>query len=738
MENDKLPDIVASPRQNQPSTHINTFYNIGFEKRFSWRPYWNILFKRMWWVIGTFVTLLALAIIISFMMTPVYRATSILQITQDNPVSGLMGDRDPLATVFGSDSQNRFFETQFMLLNSRTMGYRIMDTLDMMATPQYKKLKEANPDKTEEEVRSKFVTNLLDNLTIKPLKKSFLVQIAFIWEDKLMAQKVINIIGEEYMKFSMATRRKSYHLIKDWLTDQLQQLGDKVEESEKKVIEFGKQKDFLAIEDSKDNATVTAYVNLNQLLTKAQSERMVKEAQYKQIKEKGVDAPVITNNQLIQKLRQESITQEAKVASLNKIYDRNYPQLLAEQSNLNELKGRLNNEVKRIRSSVESDYEAARKAERLLQDAMLAQKGKVGDLQDKLVKHHILKRDMQANEQLYQGLLNRMKETSIASTMVAGNVAVVVPAEPPFKPYRPKKLLYILIGAFMGLFGGVSIAFLVEYLDDSIKSAEEMENICHLPTLGVVPKHLPNKTANQQDMGLVTFYDPGAHVTEAIRQVRTAVMLSSSRTPPTMIMVTSPNPSEGKTSIASNIAVSFAQNGRKTVLIDADLRKPRGHKVFKQPSYPGLSNYLTGNASLIEILRPTEIRNLTFIAAGSIPPNPVELLDSGIFQNLLTELRRDFNHCIIDSPPIIELADGRVISTSMDAVVLVLRAGSTTREAAHLAKDLLDQVGSRTIGCVLNMAMTDRLGNYSSYYYYDNKYLQSNRSETKKESLTEK
>jgi polysaccharide biosynthesis transport protein len=726
MENHNLPDIVVSARQNLPSRNVNSIYDGDLEKKFSLRPYWNVLIKRMRWVIATFVTLVALAVIVSFVMTPVYRATSVLQITQDNPAaSGLMGDRDPLAALFASDSQNRFYETQFMLLNSRAMGYRIMDTLDLMASPEYKDLMKAYPDKTEEEVRSKFVSYILKNLTVKPLKRSFLVEIAFTWEDKQVARQVLNVIAEEYMKFCMDTRRQSYQLIKNWLEGELQTLGSKVEESEKRVYAYGKEKDFLAIEDSKENVTVNKYVKLNLLVTKAQSERMIKEAQYKQIKEKGVDAPLITNNPLIQKLREETIAQEAKVSSLNKIFDQNYPQLVAEKGKLKEFNSRLHNEVKRVRSSLESDYEAARKAEDMLQEALVAQKGKVGDLQEKLVKHHILKRDMQTNEQLYQGLLARMKETSVASTMVASNVAVVVPAELPFKPYKPRKLFNVLIASILGLFGGVGLAFLADHLDDSIKSAAEMESSCHLPTLGVVPLHLFEKELTKEDLGLVTFYEPRAKVTEAIRQVRTAVMLSSSGNPPTGIMVTSPNPSEGKTSIATNLAVSLAQNGHKTVLLDADLRKPRGHKVFKQTSYPGLSNYLSGSASLSEILRPTEVPDLFFIAAGNIPPNPAELLASDVFQNLLTDLKRDFLHLVIDSPPIIEFADGRVISPTMDAVIMVLRFNSTTREAAHLAKDLLNQVGARTIGSVLNMATTDRLGNYSSYYYYKQYYYQS-------------
>ncbi len=251
------------------------------------------------------------------------------------------------------------------------------------------------------------------------------------------------------MKFAMETRQQSFAMIKKWLEGELNQLATKVEDSEKKVIEHGKQKDFYSL-DGKDNVIVKKYIELSMLLTKAESERSIKEAQFKQIKEKGVDAPLITNNLLIQKLREESIVQEAKVASLNRIYDANYPQLQVERAKLKDLRLRLNNEVKRTRSSVEADYQASLRTEHLIREALQHQKASVGTLQNNLVEHHILKRDMTTNEQLYQGLLARMKEASVASTMVASNVAVIGPAEFPVKPYSPRPLLYMTLASIFG------------------------------------------------------------------------------------------------------------------------------------------------------------------------------------------------------------------------------------------------------------------------------------------------
>ena len=268
------------------------------------------------------------------------------------------------------------------------------------------------------------------------------------------------------------------------------------------------------------------------LLTKAESERMAKEAQYKEIKARGSDATILSGNLLIQQLRKDKITQEAKVASLNRIYGKNYPQIQTEQANLKELSARLDNEVKRVRNSVEGDYRAARKTENLVREALQAHKAKVGDLQNNLVKYHILKRDMMANETLYQALLGRMKETSIASTMVASNVAVIAPAELPIKPYKPKKKLNILVAGFVGLMAGIGLAFVVEHFDDSIKTAEEMSRVCKLPILGVVPLVIPEdkEGVDRKAMAMVTINQPKSMVTEAIRNIHTSVMLSGSGT----------------------------------------------------------------------------------------------------------------------------------------------------------------------------------------------------------------
>jgi capsular exopolysaccharide synthesis family protein len=677
-------------------------------------------------VLSFFVGVVLLVGIYTFMQTPIYRGSAILQIIQDNP-SAILGDRpDPLSSMYGYDSQNKFYETQYILLKSRPMATKIVESLRLTEHPQYS-IKNNNVSPTENQ--RIIIDQLMTNLTIKPLKKSFLVEVMFDTPDQNLAQQIPNAIYREYLNFSMDTRRQSYVLIREWLENELQQLANKVETSERKIYENARKKDFLPYE-GEDNVVLKKYVELNKVLTTAQSERAVKESQYRQIKDKGVDAPLITNHALIQKVREDVIVQEAKVSSINKIYGENHPQFQAEQARLNDLRGRLNIEVKRIQTSIKSDYEIALRTENLLREELEKQKDKVQSLQNNMVQHNILKRDLQSNEQLYQALLARMKEASVASTMVASNVAVISPAEKPLLPVKPRKLLNMSLALLIGLFGGVGLAFLVEYFDNSIKTTQELERFCRIPSLGVVPLLGTDReesiayASRSNELMLATYNKPKSMISEAIHQVSTSVMLSFSGSPPRTIVITSPNPGEGKTTVSVNLASELAMGGRRVLLIDADLRKPSIHHAFNLPGKPGLSNFLAGNASKAEIIMPTFIPTLFFIPAGTVPPNPMQLLNSEPFKELLNELRQDFENVIFDTPPVIGFADGRVISSMVDGVLMVLRHHYTSRDAGRLAAQLLYQANASLLGGILNMALPQNLGygGYSNYYKHYSRY----------------
>jgi len=702
-------------------------YGMAPEEYRPFQNFWRVLVKGKWWILGTFLTMLTIAGLITIFMKPVYRSTITLQITQDNP-SALLGERDPLSLLTGSDSASsaKFYETQFKILDSRPMVLRLIKTLNLQEHPEYKKLAARYANKSPQEIEDKYIKYFTENLQIKPLRKTYLVDVSYMSSDKQLAQEVPNALYRQYIKFSMETRGQSYAMIKEWLESELQKLATKVEESERKLYKHGQEKDFLSLE-GKDNIIVTKYVELSALLTKAQATRTQKEAQYRQIKTKGLDAPLVINNLLVQKLREEAISQEAKVQSMGKIYDVNYPAYRVEQAKLKEQNSRLNQELQRIKSSVESDYEASLKAENLLREALDTQKKDVTGLQNNLVQHHILQRDMKTNEQLYQALLARMKETSVTSTMVTSNVAVIAPAELPIKPYRPDPWLYLSLGAGLGLVFGVGLAFIKDYFDNTVNTTEEMQRISRIPLLGIVPHMTLDKIESREmlkgtekfEPALVTLDHPGTLLTEAIYNLRTAIMFSLPGGPPGTILVTSASANEGKTTISVNLAASLAMDGSRVLLIDADLRKPSIHKIMGYPVKPGLTDFLAGYASRAEILHSTSNPNLFVITAGTISPQPIELLASQGFKDLLRSLKEEFEHLVIDAPPILGLADGRIISSTVDGVLLVAKHHSTRKEALRFTVQFLSQVHAPLLGGVLTMVLRDGVeGGYYNYKYY--------------------
>jgi capsular exopolysaccharide synthesis family protein len=748
--NSLMPALSSGP---VASREID-YYELEPEGRTHLRDFFHILLKRKWWVIGTLFGVMAAMVLVILFMTPIFKATTVLQITQDNSGPSI-GELDTMSFLKGGQDVNKFQETQYKILTSRGVAARVIEALNLQETPEFKAIAAKYPNAPPEKLRSDMIDLFLDKLVVNPLKDTYLVEVAYKSQDRVLAKKVTDALAREYVQLVIDSRAQSFSLVKDWLGKQLEQMTQKVQASQKKLFEFGQKHDFYALED-KDNVIIQKYIELSALVTKAESERLAKEALYRQIKEKGPDAPAITNNPLIMNLRQELVAQNAKVSGMDRTFLSEHPHMQVEQAKLADLRKRLGGEVNRLQKTVKADYEAAVKAENLLTTTFQEQKGLVGKLQDNLVDFQILKRDAQTTEKLYKALLERMGETTVASTMVAGTVGVIDPPEAPYDPYLPKPLLFVVLSGVMGLFLGAGTAFLVEYMDSSIKTTDDVERVVQLPSLGVVPlchndlSKMNNdkipvsisgllswmRNRNGQniplgDLDLIMLKHPRSPMSEAIRHLRTSLMLSVSGGPPEAIVITSPHPREGKSTISINLAIALAQDGHRVVILDCDLRRPRIHEVFHLKNNPGLTSHLTGTATLEAIMKPTEVDNLFFIPAGPVPPNPAELLNSQAFKNLLQNLRREFHHIIIDTPPTLGFADARVASLQADGVLLVAKHQSTSREAGRLARQYFAQVNARMLGMVLNQLDTRDLRRHAIYNQkYYNRYYAVNPAES--------
>jgi uncharacterized protein involved in exopolysaccharide biosynthesis len=450
-----MPLSVHHPQLPVPPSLPALDYGAAAQRGQELREYLHILLKRKWWIIGVSLSLFLLAALYTFGRQQIYRTVATLQITQDNPSSQVTVD-DKLARLTGSDALEKFQQTQYKILEDPSLAQRVIKVLNLSEHPEFKGIRTKNPGKSASEIEDAMIHLFLQKLTVTPVKNSYLVEVAFESPDALLAQRVVNSIADEYMYLSIDRRNESFSLVRRWLDKQLQGMAAKVQAAQKKLYKFGQQTDIYTMED-KDNVVVKKFLDLSGLLTKAQAEKMAKEAQYQQIKEKGPNAPFIVNHPLIAALRQQLVAQQAKVSALKKVLRGENPDLLVERANLGELQSRVQAEVQRLQDSVKADYEAADRTEKLLKDSFAAQKKQMVKLQDNLTDFQILKRDAQTNEQLYQALLARVKEANIASTMVPSNVAVIDPARLPSKPYKPKTTrdlslaLLLAHGCFPGL-----------------------------------------------------------------------------------------------------------------------------------------------------------------------------------------------------------------------------------------------------------------------------------------------
>jgi capsular exopolysaccharide synthesis family protein len=352
------------------------------------------------------------------------------------------------------------------------------------------------------------------------------------------------------------------------------------------------------------------------------------------------------------------------------------------------------------------------------------------EMKERSIQYNILKREADTNKELYKGLLQRMKEAGVSAGLTVSNIQVVDQAEIPTRPYKPNRQLNLLLAAVVGLFLGVGLAFFFEYLDNTVKTPEDVEQLIRLPSFGMVPE-ISYERKRRLEKGasypveLITHGHPKSMLSEAYRNIRTSILLSFSEKPPKKIVITSPNPSEGKTTTVINTAVALSQTGAKVLIIDGDMRHPRIHKIFNQENGAGLSNFLSGNAPLDSIIKQTQVPNLYYIPCGPIPPNPSELVGSNLFKEMIKVLGNKFDHVVLDSPPALGFADSTILSTCVDGVVLVVLGGKTPRETLQRAKEILHQVNAKILGVVVNR-VDIRRSDYGYYYYRHHYYYGDN------------
>jgi len=522
-----------------------------------------------------------------------------------------------------------------------------------------------------------------------------------------------------------------------WLSTELADLQMKVQTSEEKLVRYQKDHSILGV-DEKQNIVTAKLDELNKELTAAQTDRIQKESNFR-LAEAGDPAAFTKTSRegtssMLEKLREKEAELNTQYAQATTQFGPGYPKVAELNNQLKQLRTEIAAEQTRMQDEIHNQYLAAVQRENLLTTAFEQQKREANQLNESAIEYSVLKRDAEANRQLYQDLLQRLKEAGVSAGLRSSNIRVVDVARTPTYPIKPNVPRNLQLGLLLGLACGIGLAFVLESLDTSIRNMEEVSAISMLPALGTIPlqlsknghsrKRLKTVSADlekSESPALVTYARPKSESAEAYRALRTSILLSSFGAPPKVILVTSALPQEGKTTISANSALVLAQRGSRVLLIDADLRRPGIDKLFGFRSRGGLSSVISGVDKIDDVIVPFErVPNLWIMPAGPIPPQPAELLGSSVMKDHITRWRNEFDHIIIDTPPCLSVTDAVVLTPEADRVILVARSGKTTKAALRRACDLLLQVNARIMGIVLN-ALDLRSGD-AYYYTYGNLY----------------
>src|ERR1700728_731432 len=713
--------------------------------------YIRVLMKRKWTVLACLLTIFSVVAIASLKMTPIYEASGSIEINK--PDSGLVNfSNSPTFNVDYYDPSE--LETEVMILQSDLLALQVVKELALDRRPEFggktpplPSSLDLAPDPLQADVgrTSGLLSSFRGNLKVTLAPNSHIIKVSFRSPDKDLTANVVNTLMSTYTENNFKSRFDSTMQASDWLSKQLVDLQMKVETSQEKLVRYQKEHEILGI-DEQQNITTAKLDEMNKALTPAESERMYKESISRLVQ--AGDANTIaaaastldaagagnqSGNALLEVLRAKQADLKIQAAELNTQFGPSYPKLAQLNNQLKEVDDQLLAETQKVGGKIKGQYMAALQRESMLHDALEKQKQEANKLNESAIEYSLLKRDLDTNRQLYEGLLKKLKEAGVSAGLRSNNFRIVDVARVPTAPVEPNIPRNLSFAFMLGLTSGVGLAFLLEGLDSTVRTTEQAQMISGLPPLGMIPlgsrsaregptaKRLVIATSKEA-VELITQVRRQSQMAESYRALRTSLLLSNLGAPPKVIMVTSALPQEGKTTTSINCAVVLAQKGIRVLLIDADLRRPSIHKTLGMGPRSGLSNVLTGSATLqTAITRSSILPNLDVLPAGTPPPNPAELLASTNMREVLIQLREQYDHIVIDTPPSLSVTDAVVLSPRADAIVLVIRSGQTTKQALRRSRDILMQVNAKVSGVLLN-AVDLSSPDYYYYYEYQGKY----------------
>jgi succinoglycan biosynthesis transport protein ExoP len=713
------------------------------------QDHWHVIRKRLRLILTTLFSTVLMVGVVLFVKTPIYTATVTLLIERQSP--HMLDIRAVLAPELVGPDEYDYYQTQFEILKSQSLAAEVIREQGLEKDGRFAGEKRewfvsSLRKQKRLGVSPKIIDAYLGSLVIDPVPRTRLVKVSFSTSAPELSARVANAHAQAYISQGLELHIHATREAERYLDQKLVELRKRVQKSEAALNVYRRDKGILSLSD-KENIVVERLTDLNNRVTEAEAERIGLEAQAGIIRNRDYDSlPAVINSTLIQTLKAHLARQEEDYASLSSQFTPRYSRMGQSEAQVEETRRRLKQEIQRVVEGIESAYLAAEAKEKELRAKMEEQKAAAFGLKDASVEYGILAREVDTNSQLYDSVLQRIKEMEVATEGRISNVSVIDKAVPPLRPSEPKKLFDLGLSALVGLMGGLGLAFLLEHFDNTLKTPQEVERYLRLPNLGAVPDFasidpckyirdaLPNASPPQLPVAslqeLILSQRPRSTIiTEAYRTLHTNILLSRAAEPAKTLLFTSSTQGEGKTLTALNTAVMFTQMGARVLMIDADLRHSSCHKVLGATNALGLTEVLTGQRELQEMIRPLATPPLFLLTSGSRPPNPVALLGSKKMLDILASLREHYDYILIDSPPVMPVADAVLLSAMVDGVVLVVNSQETPNYIVRETRARLTYARANVLGVVLNQ-VNMRSGDYAYYYRHYCSYPDSPEEET--------
>ncbi len=694
---------------------------------FNLAEYWRLALKHRFLILAVFVSAVVIGVVITLLTTPIYTASATVQIDREAARVLNVDDASPRESMIQGEE---FFQTQYGLLRSRSLAERVieargLDTSDAFLDTMGVALPDAEPGGAAERAakrRELVLQTVQDNLGVTPVRGSRLVTVSFNSPSPQLAAEVANAFVENFIQSNLDRKFDSSSYARQFLEDLITQTKAKLEDSERQLVAYATRQQIINVNDGDNNLSASQslasnnLVALNGALAQARAGRVGAEEKWRQASAAPVmSLPDVYQNPAIQRMMESRATLEAQYQQNLTRYRPEFPEMLQLKAQIDELDRQISTMAGGIRDSIRSQYVVAANQERSLQTQVNGLKADVLDLRDRTIQYNILQREVDTSRTLYDGLLQRYKEVGVTGGVTTNNISIVDRADAPTIPSSPRLLLNLAISMLMGLGFGVLAAFVLEVLDESLATPDDVEAKLGVPVLGAIP------LLAKGELPATAIANLRSAFSEAYYSLRSALQFSTPDGAPGSMLVTSSRPAEGKSTTSYALAQNFARSGKRVLLVDGDLRNPSMHRLVGVDNERGMSNLLSGSADLDAVVHKTGVDNLSFVSCGPLPPNPAELWGGDRIRTFLNEALERFDHVIIDGPPILGFADAPILAATVGGTLFVLESKGTRRGQARGAMRRLNMGSARLLGVVLTKfdARTTSYGGYDYSYDYN-------------------